>query len=530
MTGLTGLTGTWFLIRFTARRDRVRIVLWIVAVIGLVLVMAASVQGLYPTQRDLDGAAAAATGNAAAIAFNGPVQGLDTAGGEVAFQAGAMGLTLIGLMSLLLIVRYTRFEEETGRTELMRAAILGRDAQTAAALVLVTAMNLVIAVAVASGLVGLGLPTVGSVCFGASFLAVGVVFTSLALVTGQVTDNSRVASGLAGIVLGAAFALRAVGDIHGSGASWLSPIGWVQKARPYAGERWWPFVVPVVVVLALLAVARTLTARRDWGAGLIRPRPGAFRAAPALGRPLGLALRLNRANLLGWTVSLLALGAAYGTIANDIRSFVADNQTMQEMLAAAGGADLTDAYLGTAMLILALIGCCFPVQTLQRLRAEETALHAEPVLATPTSRLRWMGSYLAVALVGGVVVMTAAGLGVGVPYAIETADAGHVFGLVGAGLAYLPAIGVLTGLAVALYGVAPRALPAAWVLLVGCFVVGFLGQVLKLPRWMVELSPFQHTPQLPAASLSVPSLAVLTAIALVLTGIGALAVRRRDIG
>ena len=60
--------------------------------------------------------------------------------------------------------------------------------------------------------------------------------------------------------------------------------------------------------------------------------------------------------------------------------------------------------------------------------------------------------------------------------------------------------------------------------------MGFLGQVLQLPRWMVELSPFQHTPQLPAASLSVPSLAVLTAIALVLTGIGALAVRRRDIG
>jgi ABC-2 type transport system permease protein len=152
---------------------------------------------------------------------------------------------------------------------------------------------------------------------------------------------------------------------------------------------------------------------------------------------------------------------------------------MQEILAAAGGADLTDAYLGTAMLILAMVGCCLPVQTLQRLRAEETALHAEPVLATPTSRLRWMGSYLAVALVGAAVAMTAAGLGVGVPYAIETADAGYVFGLVGAGLAYLPAIGVLTGLAVALYGVAPRALPATWVLLVGCFVVGFLGQVLS---------------------------------------------------
>jgi ABC-2 type transport system permease protein len=126
--------------------------------------------------------------------------------------------------------------------------------------------------------------------------------------------------------------------------------------------------------------------------------------------------------------------------------------------------------------------------------------------------------------------MTAAGLGVGVPYAIETADVGRVFGLVGAALVYLPAIGVLTGLSAAVYGVAPRALPATWVLVAGCFAVGFLGQVLQLPQWVVDLSPFQHTPQLPAASLSVPSLAVLTLIGLSLTGIGALAFPRRDIG
>jgi ABC-2 type transport system permease protein len=530
VTGLTSLTGTWFLIRFTAMRDRVRIGLWILAVVGLVLLMAASVQGLYPTQHDLDEAAAAATGNAAMIAFNGPVQGLDTVGGEVTFQAGAMGLTLIGLMSLLLTVRYTRGEEETGRTELLRAAMLGRDAQAASALVLVTGMNLVIAVAVAVGLAGLGLPAVGSVCFGLSFLAVGVVFTVLALVTGQVTENSRVASGMAGIVLGAAFVLRAVGDIHGSAVTWLSPIGWVQKARPYAGERWWPFLVPAVVALALLAAARTLTAHRDWGAGLVRSRPGGFRAAPALGRPLGLAIRMNRANLVGWTASLLVLGAAYGSIANDIRRFVADNQAMQDIFTGGRGADLTDAYVSTAILTLALVGCCFPIQTLQRLRAEETASHAEAVLATPTSRLRWMGSHLTVAAVGGTVAMTAAGLGVGLPYSIETGDAGHVVALVGAALAYLPAIGVLTGLTAALYGVAPRTLPATWVLLVGCFIVGFLGQVLKLPHRIVELSPFQHTPQLPAANLSVPSLAILTAIALVLAGIGLLALPHRDIG
>ena len=113
---------------------------------------------------------------------------------------------------------------------------------------------------------------------------------------------------------------------------------------------------------------------------------------------------------------------------------------------------------------------------------------------TPTARHRWMGSYLAVACGGSVVVLTAAGLGAGLPYAVETADAGQIGALVGAALAYLPAVVLLVGVAAALYGLAPRAVSAVWVVVTSCFVIGFLGQVLKLPRWLVDLSPFQHTP------------------------------------
>ena len=134
-------------------------------------------------------------------------------------------------------------------------------------------MNVVIAVAVTLSLVLEGLPVPGSVVFGVSFLAVGLVFSALTLVTAQVTENSRVAGGIAGAVLGAAFVLRAVGDIGDGRLSWLSPIGWSQKTRPFAGQQWWPFLVPAIATIALLLVARSLTARRDLGAGLVQPRP-----------------------------------------------------------------------------------------------------------------------------------------------------------------------------------------------------------------------------------------------------------------
>src|SRR5262249_488904 len=227
------LTGTWLLVRFTLRRDRTRIMVWVVSVTALVVATAASIKGLFPTQADLDQAAAASAKNAAAIAFNGPVQGLYAVGGEVAFQSGRIGLVLVALMSLLMIGRYPRVEEESGRTELLRATVLGRDVQTAAALLVVTGMNVAIGVAVTTSLIVQGLSAAGSVSFGTSFLAIGVVFSAVALVTAQISENSRVASGLAGAILGYAFAMRAVGDIGDGRLSWLSPIGWSQKPRPY---------------------------------------------------------------------------------------------------------------------------------------------------------------------------------------------------------------------------------------------------------------------------------------------------------
>jgi polyether ionophore transport system permease protein len=526
---MTQLTGTWLLVRFTLRRDRIRILIWVVSVTAFMIATAASIKELFPTQADLDLAAVASANNAAAIAFNGPVQGLNTVGGEVAFQSGTFGLVLVALMSLLMIARYTRVEEESGRTELLRATVLGRDAQTATAILVVTGMNVVIGVAVTTSLILEHLPAVGSVSFGASLLAIGLVFSAVALVTTQISENSRVGSALAGAILGYSFAIRAVGDIGDGRLSWLSPIGWSQKPRPYAGERWWPFMIPVAVTIILLMVARVLTARRDWGAGLIQARPGPFRAAPSLSRPLGLAARLQRATLFAWTFALLLLGFVYGAIANDIGNFVGDNETLKQLMAAAGGTSLTDAYFGTAMLVMALTGAGYALQSVQRLRTEETALHTEVVLATPTSRLRWMAGNLTLTLGGSAVVMTAAGLGAGVPYAVEIGDTAQIPSLVGAAVVYLPAIWLLAGIAAVLYGLAPRILSAAWAILAICFVIGFLGEVLKLPRWIIELSPFQHTPQLPAASLTLAPLTIL-AIAAALNATGIAAFRRRDLG
>jgi ABC-2 type transport system permease protein len=522
------LAGTGTLTRFILRRDRVRILVWMGGILLLVLSTAASVKGLYPTQHDLDEAAASAHDNAAAIAFNGPDQALDTLGGQVAFQIGSFGLVTVALMSLFMFGRETRAEEESGRTELVQAMPVGRHAQTAAALIVVAGMNVVVGGLVALSLMGQDLPTAGSVMFGVSFCALGFVFAGIAAVAAQVTENTRVVYGIGGVVVGAAFVLRAAGDIGDGTLSWLSPIGWSQKTRPFAGEQWWPLIIPALFTVGLVALAGFLATRRDVGGGLVPPRPGPPVAAASLGRPLGLALRLQRGSIIAWTSGMFLLGIVYGSVANDVADFVGDNDSLKDIIARGGG-NLTDSYLGTSILMLALIGAGYAVSSALRLRSEETALRAEPILATPVSRARWAASHLTVAFVGSVLVLAAAGLGTGLPYGIASDDLGQIPRLVGSALAYTPAVWLLVGLAFALFGLVPRAVLGAWAAVVACFAIGLLDDVLGLPGWVGDLSPFEHTPLVPLDDLTAAPLMVIAVIAAALTAAGLVGFRQRDV-
>jgi ABC-2 type transport system permease protein len=382
---------------------------------------------------------------------------------------------------------------------------------------------------VTASLIGLGLPDTGSIVFGVSFALLGFFFVGVALVAAQVSENTRVAYGIGGAVLAAAFLLRAIGDIGGGGLSWLSPIGVAQKTRPYAGDVWWPFALLVAATAVLFAVAAALARRRDVGAGLVAPRPGPARAGELLRSGEGLAVRLQRGTVVGWVVTMLFFGIAYGSVADSINEFVKDNKNLSDIVAAQGGGSIVDSYLAMSFRILALLGAGFAVQATLRLRSEETSLRAEQLLSTALSRVRWACSHYAVALAGSIVVLLVSGLAMGLTDAAVTGDTGVVAQALGGMLAYTPAVWLLASLTLALIGLVPRAAPVAWALLTGCFVIGMFGQLLDLPQWASDLSPFQHVPQLPAANFTALPLAILTACVLALTALGLAGLRHRDL-
>jgi polyether ionophore transport system permease protein len=521
--------GTGKLVRFLLRLDRIRLVVWIAGIVWLVWVTAVSVKGLYPTQADLESAAQPMYDNAAVIALNGPTYGIDTMGGQIVFQVGSFGYVVMALMGMFLVGRHTRADEEAGRTELVRATVLGRNAPVTAALVVAVGGVAVVGALISLGMWAQDLSVPGSIAYGAAMAGFGIVFACVTAVTAQVTEHNRASYGMAGALLGGAYIVRAVGDVGTGALSWLSPMGWAQSVRPYADERWWPLGLLAGASIALVAVAYALLSRRDLGGGLVPPRPGPPEASPWLGRPWGLVLRLQRASLLGWTAGLVATGVAYGSVGKDVRDLLGDNADLEEIIAQSGGS-LTDSFFATSLLMIALIGAGFAIASVLRLRGEETGGTSEQLLATAMSRWRWVGSHLAMAAGGTVLILAGAGLGMGLAYGLSIDDLSTVPELVGAAVAFAPAVWVLVGVGVALYGLAPRAVAVLWGVLALCFVIGLLGELLDLPQWVIDLSPFQHVPAMPAAEFTALPLVLLTLVAAGLVGLGVAGYERRDTG
>ena len=522
------MTGAVTFLRHFLRRDRWMLLVWVLGGALLYVSQAIQVEGTYATQADLDKAAASMAHNAAFIAMLGPARALDTIGGQVAWQASAFGAILAGLMSMFLVGRHTRVEEETGRDELLRASPVGRLAPTTAALVTALLANVLLGVAVSLTLIAYRLGVPDSVALGAGLTLSGWVFTGTALLAAQLTASARSMYGIAGAIMGVAYALRAVGDLRNSALAWLSPIGWYQGMHAFSGLRWWPALLLLAGAAAVTAAAYVLFQHRDFGAGLLAARPGPARAAPRLRTGWGLAWQLQRGSVLGWALALLLFAAAFGAVGNDVTDVIGTSKASQDIFVQSPG-DLIDSFYATAILMLAVIASAFAISSALRPRGEEDDGRVEPLLATALSRRRWLLAQIGTTAVGCLLVLLAAGVGLGAGYAAVTGDTHALITYPPAALPYIAPMLVLSGLTRLLYGVAPRAATLAWLALGFCVVVLLFGQLFHFPQWLLNLSPFQHLALTPAQDFTwAPFLGLLTVAAL-LSAAGQLAFQHRDV-
>lgn len=302
---------------------------------------------------------------------------------------------------------------------------------------------------------------------------------------------------------------------------WFSPFGWARHAQAYVANRFWILLLPIGLSAALAWLTLRLTRTRDYTTGTIKARRGRA-AAPAWVRsPWTLAVRLQRATLIGWVATLALLGALMGSVLGSLDQQLAG--TAFEDFARRHGGSVGEVFFQFVLYVLAQVATAAALTAVLTLRTDETSGLAEPVLAQPVTRTRWSVSWWTIATAIGAITLLGLGLGAALTsgrWAIPLTT-----------IAYLPAVLAVTGLALALAGWLPRASVAvSWTVLGLLLMLDLFAEFNLLPAAAVRiLSPFAATfTGLLTGGLPTVLIA-LTMIALGLATLGLIGLRRRDL-
>lgn len=526
--------GTGTLMRFMLRRDRLRLPIWLLSFTAATAIIALTFVGLYQNAEERQ-AMAQTLENPAMVAMVGPGYGITnyTVGAMTAHEMLLITAVVVGLMSILLVIRHTRTDEEDGRIEMVRSLPVGRLANVSSILLLLIGVNVVLALLVAGSLTVLSIDSIdlnGSLIYGSALGASGILFAAIAALCAQLFSNARSALGLSIAVLLLMYITRAVGDVTNETISWFSPLSWVLRSEAFVNNYWWPILLTLAVAFLFMVLALYLNAIRDLDSGFFASRGGKEEASTLLLSPFGLVFRLQRTGLISWGVGLLLIGISYGSILGELESFFDEIELIQQLIVKVEGFSLVEQFIPMLMSVMAILGAIPALMAILKLKTEEKNDRLEHILSRAVSRNHLMVSYLVMAILSGVIMLSLASLGLGIAGNAVMEEKFSMGMLYGAALAYLPAICVMIGLTVVLLGWTPRLTNGIWLYLAFSFFVIYLGGLFQFPDWVEKLTPFGFVAKMPIEEMNYMNAIVLIGVAMVFVVVGMIGFNRRDIG
>ena len=461
----------------------------------------------------------------------GPARDLMTADGFNAWRAGMLGAFFAGLMTTLIITRNTRAQEDSGQAELLASGVMSRPTRLATALAMAAIASLALFVVASILTMAFGGDPISTMLLAATFAASGLVWAGVAAIAAQVGSDARSASTLSIAVIGAFFVAR--GYLDASQApewmSWLTPFGWLEQVQPASGHNPWPLLLALAVAVVLAAIAFSLQSRRDFGMGLVPPRPGPARGG-WVGHPGGLTLRLNLGSVVSWTLAFAVLGVVFGVLATSVGEVLASNPMIGQALAAGAvsQSELAFAFLVTILSLVGIIGAVYGVQIVMRVYAEENGDRVDPLLAGSLSRPRFLAATAIIAFVGPAIAVLIGGTVIG--FVAAASEPSIVASdVVRQSLATIPAVWTLTALSLAVVGAAPQVRLIGWMGIVAAFALTILGPLFKLWDWILGISPFWHVPNVVSPDPDWLGLLWISLATAVFVVVGFVGFRRRDI-
>lgn len=511
---------------------RVRTVAFAYAFAVYSWLQAAGFRTTYPTPADRAAFARSFAGNDAVRLFYGYPYQVLTVGGYSAWRVGGTLAIAAAAFGVLAAVRALRTEEDAGRAEIVLAGVTSRQSVFVWSMAAIGAGTTVLWSAEFIGFVVGGLPVGGSAFLALATVSVAAVLVGTGAVASQVAPTRRAALGLASACVGLFWLIRAVADTWGAAAwlRWATPLGWAEKLRPFSGPRPVVLVLPVAATSTLLVVAARMARYRDVGTGVLPVRDSAPPRLWLLSSPTAHALRSERGALAVWGLGFGAFAAVLGMVSTSISS-AGISEKLQKTLAKLGTGSITtpSGYLAFVFIIFIVALCLFVCSQVGAARAQEADEQLETLLAQPASRTGWLAGRLLLAAVAALALSLLAGLVAWAGAASQGVDI-SLPPMLEAGANCLPVSLLFLGTAALAYAIVPRASSAiSYSLVSAAFLWYLVGSFLGLPKWLIDVTPFQHVGLVPAQAFQPAAAAIMVAIAIISAAASLGVFRRRDL-
>lgn len=488
------------LVRQVFRDARVRTIAFTYLFALYAYIQPAGYRHTYPTLHDRLGFARSFGPNKALRLFYGEPYDLLTVSGYTAWRVGGTLAIFAAVFGLLAAVRSLRTEEDTGRMELVLAGIISRRTTYLTAIAAIAAGVLLLWLGEFTGFLLGGLPAGGAAYLALATVSVGPVFVGVGALSSQLAPTRRLALELGGAVLALMFLLRVIADTAG-GAGWLrwmTPLGWAEQLRPFAGPQPLVLLLPAVASVLLLGLSARIALRRDIGTGTLAARDSAAPRLGLLSSPTAQALRSERTSLLVWASGVGVFALILGVISKSVSSAGIPPGVQRELAKLGSGSIATPTgYLAFVFLFFILVVSLFACAQVGAARHEEADGRLETLLALPVGRTRWLAGRLMLAAAGACAISLTAGVltwigatSVGIHIALAQ--------MLEAGANCLPVALLFLGTAALAYAIVPRVSAGiAYGLLTVAFLWQLVAALLGVPQWLVDLTPFAHVGLVP---------------------------------
>ena len=509
---------------------------------GMSLVMAAGVSSIFPTPASrgeidkLIGSIPASMVNL----FGKPV-GLGTLGGYFTWKYGAIFALGTTLWSILALSGTLAGEASRGSLDFVACSPYGKRRvaleKLAAHLTMLALALVVLSVACSGGSVLFGdaalgdtIPLLSAIGFALWVGCLAMFFGGLTFALAPILGRSG-SAGVAALVM--VFLWLANGFDALAPIATLSPFHWLSNHIALVGIYDWPAVAFTAAVGAvLMAVGVEVFVRRDLGVTAGLSMPGLPKQVLGVRGSISRAFGDQLPRALSWGIGLglmgALIGALVGTMSDQISS---DPNLMATFKSIFRGASL-DTAGGWLQLYAELlyIAAGFGAATfVSKWGSDETEGRLEMVLATPLARSRWVvaGGIAAILSVVGMTVLFAAGIWLGAASGgVASGDA--LIGSASLGIYSVAIVGV--GVAVGGLWRTSVAAEVAAMFVVVTYLIDLVIPPLNLPDWIHELALTAHLGQPMIGKWDLVGTVVCLAIAVVGIAIGAIGIRRRDIG